>query len=179
MRRHVWHRLLSPSSLAPSPLAPLPASHPHVPGTNCHALTTWNPCDSDCQVFSVECRSLRTSPACPDRHPPRPFGESWQSITTSRVSSTVSHSQQQPDSFPSTTTRHIALRGMSTADYVAKYARRRALLETVERYWLDEGYRKCQPRPLLVFLWHTEVLLLLTNQARRDSSTHLLRSIQR
>jgi hypothetical protein len=31
---------------------------------------------------------------------------------------------------------------MSTADYVAKYARRRALLETVERYWIEEGYRE-------------------------------------
>lgn len=34
---------------------------------------------------------------------------------------------------------------MSTADYVAKYARRRALLTTVEKYWLDEAYRECLP----------------------------------
>jgi regulator of nonsense transcripts 2 len=31
---------------------------------------------------------------------------------------------------------------MSTADYVAKYGRRRALQATVEKYWLDEAYRE-------------------------------------
>lgn len=31
---------------------------------------------------------------------------------------------------------------MSTADYVAKYPRRRALLDTVDKYWLDEAYRE-------------------------------------
>lgn len=31
---------------------------------------------------------------------------------------------------------------MSTADYVAKYTRRRALLTQVENYWIDEAYRE-------------------------------------
>lgn len=31
---------------------------------------------------------------------------------------------------------------MSTADYVAKYNRRRALLTQVENYWIDEAYRE-------------------------------------
>lgn len=31
---------------------------------------------------------------------------------------------------------------MSTADYVAKYNRRRALLTQVENYWIDEAHRE-------------------------------------
>lgn len=31
---------------------------------------------------------------------------------------------------------------MSTADYVAKYPRRRALLKEVENYWIDDAYRE-------------------------------------
>lgn len=33
---------------------------------------------------------------------------------------------------------------MSTADYVAKYPRRRAHLAAVEKYWLDEAYRESE-----------------------------------
>lgn len=33
----------------------------------------------------------------------------------------------------------------STADYVAKYPRRAALLHTVEKYWLDDARRKFRP----------------------------------
>lgn len=55
---------------------------------------------------------------------------------------------------------------MSTADYVAKYNRRRALLTQVENYWIDEAYRE---------LSHSSKL---TEQDLPDSSTRRSRSIR-